>query len=74
MTVSIFDNLSFETLLGFIEDGNQTDAYLKRAEPILKERMMYASHRLYATIVDIYGEADVQEGADVFSELFTAFL
>ena len=25
----------------------------KKAEPIIKERMMYASHRLYATIVDI---------------------
>ena len=35
---------------------------------------MYASHRLYATIVDIYGDDDVQEVADIFSDLFTAFL
>ena len=74
MTVSPLNHPKVETFLGFIEEGAQTDAYLKRAEPILKERMTYASHRLYATIVDIYGEADVQEGADVFSELFTAFL
>jgi hypothetical protein len=47
---------------------------LKKAEPIIKERMMYASHRLYATIVDIYGDEDVQEVADIFSDLFTAFL
>ena len=36
--------------------------------------MMYASHRLYATIVDIYGDDDVQEVADIFSDIFTAFL
>ena len=60
--------------LGFTKDGDQTDEYLKRAAPALKERIVYASHRLYATIVDIYGDDDVQEGAEVFSELFAAFL
>jgi hypothetical protein len=59
---------------GFTKDGDQTDEYLKRAAPALKERIVYASHRLYATIVDIYGDDDVQEGAEVFSELFAAFL
>ena len=61
-------------LLGFTPESAQTDEYLKRAEPMLKGRMMYASHRLYATIVDIYGDADIQEGANVFTEIFEAFL
>ena len=60
--------------IGFTPDGDQTDAYLERALPVLKERIVYASHRLYATIVDIYGDAEVQEGAEVFAELFAAFL
>ena len=60
--------------IGFTPEGDQTDAYLERALPVLKERIVYASHRLYATIVDIYGDDDVQEGAEVFSELFAAFL
>ena len=60
--------------IGFTKDGDQTDAYLERALPVLKERIVYASHRLYATIVDIYGDDEVQEGAEVFSELFAAFL
>ena len=73
MTVSI-QVLTYATLTGFTPDSAQTDEYLKRADALLKGRMMYASNRLYATIVDIYGEDDIQEGAEVFSEIFTAFL
>ena len=56
---------------GFIADSLQTDAYLKRAEPIIKGRMMYASRRLYDIIVDIYGS---DEGGNVVAEMITAFL
>ena len=73
MLVSFWTNF-LTKIPGFTPESAQTDEYLKKAEPIIKERMMYASHRLYATIVDIYGEDDIQEGADVFSDLFEAFL
>ena len=48
--------------LDFDYNHTQSDEYLARAKTVLEPRIMYASERLYQTIVDIYGgNAEVTE-------------
>lgn len=62
--------------IGFSPESLQSDEYLKRAAPILKERMMYASARLYNIIVDIYGEDEDDDNcvSCLIADMIEAFL
>ena len=41
-------------------NGEQSQEYLDRAEPVLKARMMYGAERLADTIASIYGASPAQ--------------
>ena len=49
---------------GFVENEDPSEEYRKRAEPVLKEHMMYAGRRLANLIMDIYAE-DTQVEAPI---------
>ena len=49
---------------GFVENEDPSEEYRQRAEPVLKEHMMYAGRRLANLIMDIYAE-DTQVEAPI---------